>query len=316
MRQIYSYSHSHYYVREVYTFFSYFLTINEKFKRTQSEKRIVMYVIEVNNVWKAYGKIIANEDITMRVKEGEIVALLGPNGAGKTTLVKQIYGELTPTKGEIRVLGKKPTDRHVKKFLGVIPQECEPYGDLTVWDNIYYMGRLKGASKDEIKKRGEELLERLDLRSKRNTLARDLSGGLKRRTLIAMALINNPKLLILDEPTTGLDPEARREVWEILLNMRKEGQSMLLTTHYLDEAERLADKIYFLSRKIIVEGTPTQIKEKFADWYEVIDYTNGKVYKVKGEEELKKIIMTINGKFEVRMPSLEEIYLQVMKDVE
>ncbi|AAK41395.1 MULTISPECIES: ABC transporter ATP-binding protein [Saccharolobus] len=275
-----------------------------------------MYVIEVNNVWKAYGKIIANEDITMRVKEGEIVALLGPNGAGKTTLVKQIYGELTPTKGEIRVLGKKPTDRHVKKFLGVIPQECEPYGDLTVWDNIYYMGRLKGASKDEIKKRGEELLERLDLRSKRNTLARDLSGGLKRRTLIAMALINNPKLLILDEPTTGLDPEARREVWEILLNMRKEGQSMLLTTHYLDEAERLADKIYFLSRKIIVEGTPTQIKEKFADWYEVIDYTNGKVYKVKGEEELKKIIMTINGKFEVRMPSLEEIYLQVMKDVE
>ncbi|MCH4816030.1 MAG: ABC transporter ATP-binding protein [Saccharolobus sp.] len=275
-----------------------------------------MYVIEVNNVWKAYGKIIANEDITMRVKEGEIVALLGPNGAGKTTLVKQIYGELTPTKGEIRVLGKKPTDRHVKKFLGVIPQECEPYGDLTVWDNIYYMGRLKGASKDEIKKRGEELLERLDLRSKRNTLARDLSGGLKRRTLIAMALINNPRLLILDEPTTGLDPEARREVWEILLNMRKEGQSMLLTTHYLDEAERLADKIYFLSRKIIVEGTPTQIKEKFADWYEVTDYTNGKVYKVKGEEELKKIIMSINGKFEVRMPSLEEIYLQVMKDVE
>ncbi|QGA55510.1 ATP-binding cassette domain-containing protein [Sulfolobus sp. E5-1-F] len=275
-----------------------------------------MYVIEVNNVWKAYGKIIANEDITMRVKEGEIVALLGPNGAGKTTLVKQIYGELNPTKGEIRVLGRKPTDRHVKKFLGVIPQECEPYGDLTVWDNIYYMGRLKGVSKDEIKKRGEELLERLDLKSKRNTLARDLSGGLKRRTLIAMALINNPKLLILDEPTTGLDPEARREVWEILLNMRKEGQSMLLTTHYLDEAERLADKIYFLSRKIIVEGTPTQIKEKFADWYEVTDYTNGKVYRVKGEEELKKIVMSINGKFEVRMPSLEEIYLQVMKDVE
>ncbi|AKA74338.1 ABC transporter ATP-binding protein [Saccharolobus solfataricus] len=275
-----------------------------------------MYVIEVNNVWKAYGKIIANEDITMRVKEGEIVALLGPNGAGKTTLVKQIYGELTPTKGEIRVLGKKPTDSHVKKFLGVIPQECEPYGDLTVWDNIYYMGRLKGVNKDEIRKRGEELLERLDLTSKRNTLARDLSGGLKRRTLIAMALVNNPKLLILDEPTTGLDPEARREVWEILLNMRKEGQSMLLTTHYLDEAERLADRIYFLSRKIIVEGTPAQIKEKFADWYEVTDYTNGKVYKVKGEEELKKIIMSINGKFEVRMPSLEEIYLQVMKSVE
>jgi len=145
-----------------------------------------MNVVEVNHVWKYYGKLVANEDVSMLVKEGEIVALLGPNGAGKTTLVKQIYGELTPTRGEIRVLGKKPTDRHMRKMLGVIPQECEPYGDLTVWDNIYYMGRLKGVKKEEIKERGEELLERLDLTSKRNTLARDLSGGLKRRTLIAM----------------------------------------------------------------------------------------------------------------------------------
>jgi len=145
-----------------------------------------MNVVEVSHVWKYYDKLVANEDVSMFVKEGEIVALLGPNGAGKTTLVKQIYGELTPTRGEIKVLGKKPTDRHMKKILGVIPQECEPYGDLTVWDNIYYMGRLKGVKKEEIKERGEELLERLDLTSKRNTLARDLSGGLKRRTLIAM----------------------------------------------------------------------------------------------------------------------------------
>ncbi|BDB98015.1 ABC transporter ATP-binding protein [Saccharolobus caldissimus] len=275
-----------------------------------------MNVIEVKNVWKMYGKLVANEDISMTVNEGEIVALLGPNGAGKTTLVKQIYGELSPNKGEIKILGKKPTDRQIKKLIGVIPQECEPYGDLTVWDNIYYMGRLKGVSKEVIKNRGEELLNRLDLLSKRNTLARDLSGGLKRRTLIAMALINDPKLLILDEPTTGLDPEARREVWEILIDMKREGRSMLLTTHYLDEAERLADRIYFLNRRIIVEGTPAEIKEKFADWYEVIDYTNGKVYKVKGEEELKKLIMNLNGKFEVRMPSLEEIYLQVIRNAD
>jgi len=275
-----------------------------------------MNVIEVKNVWKMYGKLVANEDISMKVNEGEIVALLGPNGAGKTTLVKQIYGELSPNKGEIKVLGKKPTDKQIKKLIGVIPQECEPYGDLTVWDNIYYMGRLKGVSKEVIKNRGEELLNRLDLSSKRNTLARDLSGGLKRRTLIAMALINDPKLLILDEPTTGLDPEARREVWEILIDMKREGRSMLLTTHYLDEAERLADRIYFLNRRIIVKGTPAEIKEKFADWYEVIDYTNGKVYKVKGEEELKKLIMNLNGKFEVRMPSLEEIYLQVIRNAD
>ncbi|MEM3222129.1 MAG: ABC transporter ATP-binding protein [Saccharolobus sp.] len=273
-----------------------------------------MSVIEVRNVWKSYGKLVANENVSMTLKEGEIVSLLGPNGAGKTTLVKMIYGELNPDKGEIRVLGKKPSDRNIKKILGVIPQECEPYGDLTVLDNIYYMGRLKGVNKELIRSRGEELLYKLDLLSKRNTLARDLSGGTKRRVLIAMALINDPKLLILDEPTTGLDPEGRREVWEILLEMKKEGRSMLLTTHYLDEAERLADRIYFLNKRVIAEGTAAQIKEKFADWYDVIDYTNGKVYKVKGEEELKKIIMSLNGKFEVRMPSLEEVYLQVIKN--
>ncbi|MEM3515979.1 MAG: ABC transporter ATP-binding protein [Saccharolobus sp.] len=273
-----------------------------------------MSVIEVRNVWKSYGKLVANENVSMTLKEGEIVSLLGPNGAGKTTLVKMIYGELNPDKGEIRVLGKKPSDRNIKKILGVIPQECEPYGDLTVFDNIYYMGRLKGVNKELIRSRGEELLYKLDLLSKRNTLARDLSGGTKRRVLIAMALINDPKLLILDEPTTGLDPEGRREVWEILLEMKKEGRSMLLTTHYLDEAERLADRIYFLNKRVIAEGTAAQIKEKFADWYDVIDYTNGKVYKVKGEEELKKIIMSLNGKFEVRMPSLEEVYLQVIKN--
>ena len=275
-----------------------------------------MNIIEVNHVWKYYGDLLANEDISMFVKEGEIVALLGPNGAGKTTLVKQIYGELTPTRGEIRVFGKKPTDRGIKRMMGVVPQEVEPYEDLTVWDNIYYMGKLKGMKKDEIKKRGEELLEMLDLKEKRNSLVRDLSGGLKRRTLIAMALINNPKLVILDEPTTGLDPQARREVWEILLNMKKEGQSMLLTTHYLDEAEKLADRIYFIYKRILIEGTTAEIKEKFADWYEVIDYSAGKIYRVKGEEEVKKIISDIKGKFEVRIPSLEEIYLQVMKDIE
>jgi len=103
-----------------------------------------MNVIDINHAWKYYGDLVANEDISMFVKEGEIVSLLGPNGAGKTTLVKQIYGELTPTRGEIKVFGKKPTDRHIKKMMGVVPQEVEPWEDLTVWDNIYYMGKIKG----------------------------------------------------------------------------------------------------------------------------------------------------------------------------
>ncbi len=273
-----------------------------------------MRTIEVKGVWKLYGKFVANEDVNMNVEEGEIVALLGPNGAGKTTLVRQIYGEITPSRGEVRVLGREPTDRSIKKLMGVVPQETRPYGQLTVWDNIYYMGRLKGMGKEETVRRVRELVDILDLKDKVNVNAMDLSGGLRRRTMIAMAMVNDPKLIVMDEPTTGLDPEARRKVWEVLLDTKRQGKSMLLTTHYLDEAERLADRIYFLSRKVIVEGTPAQIKEKFADWYEVIDYASGKVIRVKGEDELKEVINKLNGKFEVRLPSLEEIYLEVVKD--
>ena len=267
-------------------------------------------MINVIHVWKYYGKILANEDITMEVKKGELVALLGPNGAGKTTLVKQIYGELTPTKGEILVLGSK-INNNIKKRMGVIPQECTPYSTLSVKDNIYYMAKIKGMDSRRARERTEELLKKLELKEYENRLAEYLSGGLKRRVLLAMALVNDPDVVILDEPTTGLDPEARREVWEVLSELKKEGRAILLTTHYLDEAERLADRIYFINRKIIMEGTPSEIKSRFSSYYEVIDYSTGKTYYVK-EDEVAEFIKGIKGKFEVRLPSLEEIYLKVI----
>jgi len=268
--------------------------------------------IIIRHVWKYYGKFLANEDINMTVNKGELVALLGPNGAGKTTLVKQIYGELTPSKGEILVLGSKINNK-VKKRIGVIPQECTPSGSLTVRDNIYFMAKIKGLDKEKAKKNTEELLDKLNLRQYEKKMTRDLSGGLKRRVLLAMALVNDPEVVILDEPTTGLDPEARREVWELLAELKKEGKAMLLTTHYLDEAERLADRIYFLNRRIIMEGSPAEIKSKFTTYYEVIDYSSGKTFYVK-EEEVSKFLSELKGKFEVRLPNLEEIYLKVMEN--
>jgi len=272
-------------------------------------------VIEARGVWKWYGHLIANQDINLEVRRGEIVSLLGPNGAGKTTLVKQIYGEITPNKGEVRVLGQPPTNAKVKRRMGVIPQECRPYDDLSVWDNVYYMGRIKGVSKEESNSRAEELLAKLGLSESKNKMTGDLSGGMKRKLLIAMAVINDPELIILDEPTTGLDPSSRREVWEMLQGLRKAGRSMLLTTHYLDEAERLSDRIYFINRKIIASGTTSEIKERFSEWYEVIDYTTGEVRKVRGEE-VKRVIQEMKGKFEVRLPSLEDIYLEMIRSAE
>ncbi|BCU68124.1 MarR family transcriptional regulator [Sulfolobales archaeon HS-7] len=270
-------------------------------------------IVYTNGVYKWYGELLANENVTIRLKKGEIVSLLGPNGAGKTTLVKQIYGEIRPSKGEIRVLGNKPTDRRIKKRMGVIPQDCHPYGDLTVFDNVYYMGRLKGLSKHEAEKNTNQLLKKLDLEDRRGIIARELSGGLMRRVLIAMALVNEPEFIVLDEPTVGLDPEARREVWELLLELKREGRTMLLTTHYLDEAERLADRIYFINKRVILSGTPSEIKGRFSTIYEVIDYSTGTVHYVE-EEKIKEFVQSLKGKFEVKLPSLEDIYLKVVKN--
>jgi ABC-2 type transport system ATP-binding protein len=276
----------------------------------------VTYVdlIKIINVWKSYGKIIANEGVYMTVEENEIVSILGPNGAGKTTLLKQIYGELEPDRGEIIILGGRPNDVKVKRKLGILPQEVRPFGQLTVYDNLYYIGRLKGVNKKILAERIEELLRKVDLDNVKGKLARDLSGGMKRRLLLAMALVNDPDILILDEPTVGLDPEGRRKIWNLLLDMKKSGKSILLTTHYLDEAERLSDRIYFLNKKVLFSGTPSEIKSRFAEWYEVIDYTNGKVYKISGDK-IKELVMSIQGKFEVRIPSLEDIYMEVFKEV-
>ncbi|BCU66693.1 MarR family transcriptional regulator [Sulfolobales archaeon HS-7] len=267
-----------------------------------------MNVVEVDQIQKRYGKSIANEAISMTVKEHEIVSILGPNGAGKTTLLKQIYGELEPDKGEIRVLGKKPDN--VKKKIGILPQEVRPFGYLTVYDNLYYIGRIKGVNKGILKERIDQLTETFELDKRK--YARDLSGGMKRKLLLAMAMVNDPELLILDEPTVGLDPEGRRKIWDLLLDLKRSGKSILLTTHYLDEAEKLSDRIYFLNKKVLFSGTPSEIKTKFTEWYEVIDYTEGRVYRVNGDE-VKKLVMSIHGKFEVKMPSLEEVYLQVFK---
>ena len=267
-----------------------------------------MKVVEVIDVWKSYGKVIANEGVSLTVNKNEIVSVLGPNGAGKTTLLKQVYGILEPDRGEIRVFGRRP--KEVRRLMGVLPQEVSPYYSLTVYENLYYIGRIKGVEKGVLEERIKELLDLFGLDGKK--LAMDLSGGMKRKLLLAMAIINDPELLVLDEPTVGLDPESRREVWDLLMGMKREGKSIIITTHYLDEAERLSDRIYFLNRKVLFSGTPSEIKSKFSSWYEVIDYSEGKVYRV-SREEVKKLLANINGDFEVRMPSLEDVYLEVFR---
>ncbi len=227
-------------------------------------------VLRVDGLSKTYrsrrGDRTANAGIDLEVRAGEILALLGPNGAGKTTLLRQIAGQLLPSAGRITI-GGIDIVRHpipAKEILSVIPQECEPKANLTVEEHVRYFALLKGADPAGIRPYVDALLTRTGLAAERNRLVRELSGGLRRRVLIAVALAApNLRLLLLDEPTTGVDPEARRAVWQLVDALRAERIAVLLTTHYIEEAEYLADRVAVIDHgRIVAEGSVDAIRQR------------------------------------------------------
>ncbi|BCS93629.1 Trehalose/maltose import ATP-binding protein MalK [Metallosphaera sp. J1] len=267
-----------------------------------------MSQIEARDIWKSYGKNVANQGVSFTINEGEFVTFLGPNGGGKTTLMRQIYGELYPDRGELRIMGEKP--QRALKFMGVVPQEGRPLDSLTAEEHVTLLGKLKNLSREEARARGRELLQSMGIDPRARV--DNLSGGNKRKVLIISAIISNPRVLILDEPTVGLDPEARRDVWNYLLEMKKDGKTIILTTHYLEEAETLSDRIYFLNKKILLEGKVSEIKQRFSEYYEVTNVDTGEKHYVK-REELKEFLGRADFRFEVRLPSLEEIYMRLFQ---
>jgi len=209
--------------------------------------------IEVSHLKKVYEDLTAVDDISFAVKTGEIFAFLGPNGAGKTTTVEMIESIRQPTAGCIKLLGNdiKTNFNDVKEKIGILPQEFHSFERLTVRETLIYFSELykKKANVDDI-------ITSLDLESYKNMLYKNLSGGLKQRVGVAISLVNDPDIIFLDEPTTGLDPKARREVWNVIAGLRKKGKTVFLTTHYMEEAEFLADHIAVIHKgKIIAEGT-------------------------------------------------------------
>ena len=203
-------------------------------------------VLEVGGLSKRYRDgTWANRDITFNVEPGEFLAILGPNGAGKTTLVRQITTELIPTSGTVRVLGRDAVSDpdSVKPMLGVVPQEANLYWGLTVFHHLRLFGRLRGLSRKDAVAGADHVIESLRLREHRDRLIEALSGGLKRRVMVGIAALARPSLMVLDEPTTGLDPESRRDVWSFIRQYRAEGTTVLLTTHYMEEAEMLTDRV-------------------------------------------------------------------------
>ena len=211
------------------------------------------YAIEVDGLTKMYGDLKAVDGISFKVAEGEIFAFLGPNGAGKTTTVEIIETIRNPTKGKIKVLGYDISRRtkEIKERIGVLPQEFISFERLTVRETLSYFSSLYKKHADI-----DEIIDTIDLRDKEDELYQNLSGGLKQRVGVAIALVNDPDIVFLDEPTTGLDPRALRDVWDAISGLKERGKTVFLTTHYMEEAEYLADSIAIIHRgRIVAEGT-------------------------------------------------------------
>jgi lipooligosaccharide transport system ATP-binding protein len=222
-------------------------------------------VIKARDLTKKFGDFVAVDDINLEVFKGECCGFLGPNGAGKTTTIKMIHCVLPLTSGELTVAGMDVSEkpRQIKNMIGVAPQEDNLDPDFTVTHNLLVYARYFDIPKAEAFRRAEELLKFFQLEEKRDVVIDELSTGMKRRLILARALINKPQILLLDEPTTGLDPQARHLVWDEIRSLKKRGVTIILTTHYMDEAAELCDRTLIMDYgKIIEEGAPADLVKK------------------------------------------------------
>ena len=295
------------------------------------------YAIEVEKLTKRYGDLLAVNDISFTVNSGEVFALLGPNGAGKTTAVEIIDTIRTPTSGKVTLLGmdvsKKKYD--IVSRIGVLPQGFSSFDRLTVRETLRYYSRLYRGRNVDI----DGLIELVNLKDKSKEQYMTLSGGLRQRLGIALALVNDPEIVFLDEPTTGLDPRARHEVWEVLQGLRKKGTTVLLTTHYMEEAELLADTVAIVSKgKIIAMGSPGELIAANANYQiltlqardekvlaivrtlgfePVLDNHKNVRVRVEHAEDVQRILTAIKDGgatylgLDVRKPNLEEVFLKL-----
>jgi lipooligosaccharide transport system ATP-binding protein len=297
-------------------------------------------VITASLLTKKYKGFAAVDGISFDVAPGESFGLLGPNGAGKSTTMRMVGAVSTRTSGELSVLGLDPNEHgpEVRSQLGVVPQSDNLDMELRVRDNLIVYGRYFGIPRSEVGKKADALLEFAELSDRAKSKVDDLSGGMKRRLTIARALINDPRILLLDEPTTGLDPQARHILWDRLFRLKEQGTTLLLTTHYMDEAEQLCDRLVVVDKgRIMAEGSPASLIRQYST-REVLEVRFGSernarvaeqiagigerievlpdrvlIYSDNGEAELERI--TAAG-FEpmtslVRRSSLEDVFLRL-----
>ena len=222
-------------------------------------------LVEAKNLTKKFGDLVAVDSVNFEIYKGESFGFLGPNGAGKTSTMRLIQSVSPLTEGKLTLAGMDVTEnsRKIKCMLGVAPQDDNLDPDFTVFQNLIVYARYYDISKQEAKTKAEELLKFMQLEEKRDVIITSLSGGMRRRLILARALMNDPQILILDEPTTGLDPQARHLIWTKIRNLQKQGVTVIMTTHYMDEAAQLCDRLIIMDHgKIIEKGKPAELVKK------------------------------------------------------
>lgn len=298
-------------------------------------------ILDVKSLKKSYKDVEAVKDFSIQISEGEIVALLGPNGAGKTTAINCLTTLVKADAVDSLVINGLDVTHSIKKsrkFIGLCPQHLNLYEDSTVKENLLLQGYFANYPKKLINSRIQALLEVVDLIDKQNEFVKNLSGGMKRRLQIARALLTEPKLILLDEPTIGLSPETRQNIWSYIRKLKSSGYSILLTTHYMEEADQLADTIFIMDHgRIIAVGAPEKLKEQFINenrillrseknFSELIDLLSEKNYHFKslndnslllesGNSKLSLLIRDLEGieldEFTMKKPNLEDIFLEL-----
>ena len=278
-----------------------------------------MSLIEVKGLTKSYGDVHAVRGLDLSIAQGEIFSLLGPNGAGKTTTVEILEGFRTRDAGSVSVLGFDPQTRgHESRIwrnrIGIVLQSSADAGDLTVIETIKHFSGYYSNPRNV-----DEVIHSVGLKEKEGALIRNLSGGQRRRLDVALGIIGNPELLFLDEPTTGFDPEARRAFWALIQQLRTDGTSILLTTHYLDEAEALADRVAVINNGVIIEvSTPAELGGR-ATSQATVQWRDGDSIKSEKTDNPTALVSSLSSAFKgeipeliVTRPSLEDIYLEMI----
>ena len=271
-------------------------------------------VIEVEGLVKEYGSIRAVDSVTFEVKGGEIFGLLGPNGAGKTTTIKILTTLTKPSSGKAFIMGIDVGEHPelVKPHMGVVPQENNLDRELTAYENMLIYGMLHNVK--DLPSKIEERLKMVDLWERRDEPVERLSGGMQRRLLIARALLPEPPILFLDEPTVGLDPQLRREIWDTIRRIKVQGRTILLTTHYIEEAEILCDRVGILSRgRLIALDTPENLKAMVGEYVVEFPREDGSMEWVicKDREEAHRVAMGINNSVTIRKSNLEDVFIKL-----